>query len=77
MACKRSGVRIPIAPPQVERRPNPAGPLKTNGLAGVVAAVSPRLAWAFGAYTGTGLFPEPQALIRHWNGTSWKRIPSP
>jgi hypothetical protein len=56
--------------------PNPAGPLKDNALAGI-AAVSHRLAWAFGSYTGNGLFPERQALILRWNGQAWKKMPMP
>lgn len=45
-----------------------------------VAAVSPTDAWAVG-YSGVGIasggiFP-PRALIEHWDGTSWQRVPSP
>ena len=38
-----------------------------------VAATSASNAWAVG-FTGSSLSPEP--LIAHWNGTSWKQVPS-
>ncbi len=44
-----------------------------------VAATSPRNAWAVGNYyngregSGEGY----RTLILHWNGTAWKRVPSP
>jgi hypothetical protein len=52
--------------------PQPAGGL--NG----VAATSPANAWAVG-WTGTG--PDfggtSRALIEHWDGNAWTRVPSP
>jgi hypothetical protein len=39
-----------------------------------VAATSANNAWAVGS-TGSDLSPKP--LIAHWNGTSWKQVPSP
>jgi hypothetical protein len=46
--------------------------LSPSGLSGVAAAGQGD-AWAVGDW---GLFPDI-TLIEHWNGTSWKRIPSP
>jgi hypothetical protein len=43
-----------------------------GGLA-AVAATSATNAWAVGS-TGSSLSPKP--LIAHWNGTSWKQVPS-
>jgi hypothetical protein len=45
-----------------------------NFLSGV-AAVSANNAWAVGYSFNSGGIP--QTLIEHWNGTSWKVIPSP
>jgi hypothetical protein len=39
-----------------------------------VAATTARDAWAVGS---TGSVPQSESLIVHWNGTSWKRVPSP
>src|ERR1700761_834204 len=39
-----------------------------------VAAVSAKSAWAVGS---TGNFGGGKTLILHWNGTGWKRVPSP
>jgi hypothetical protein len=50
-------------------------PLSAGALLAGVAAVSARDAWAVG-FTA----PQPDtanALILHWNGTSWRRVPSP
>ena len=42
-----------------------------------VAAASPDNAWVVG-YTGPGNgIAGQQTLIEHWNGTTWKRVPSP
>jgi hypothetical protein len=43
-----------------------------------VAAISARAAWAVGC-TGSCFGPgaRPSSLILHWNGTAWKRVPSP
>jgi hypothetical protein len=41
-----------------------------------VAIVSASNAWAVGAYEG-GPPGEDTALIEHWNGAAWKRVPSP
>ncbi len=53
--------------------PNPGGPARLNVLHGV-AATSKANAWAVGYYyNGTA----DRTLIVHWNGTTWKRVPSP
>src|SRR5215470_2261385 len=39
-----------------------------------VAAVSPTSAWAVGGYSNGA---EQKTLIEHWNGRSWKQVPSP
>jgi hypothetical protein len=58
------------------RVPSPT-PRPAGGFTGVAAA-SPRNAWAVG-WTGTG--PDfggtSRALIEHWNGKAWTRVPSP
>jgi hypothetical protein len=43
-----------------------------------VAATSPANAWAVGSYD-TGIYPNDteKALIEHWDGTAWTRVPSP
>ena len=41
-----------------------------------VAIVSARNAWAVGSYE-SGPPGEDTALIEHWNGAAWKRVPSP
>jgi len=48
-----------------------------NSLLNGVAAVSPRNVWAVGAYSAAPHRYNDRTLILHWNGTSWKRIPSP
>jgi hypothetical protein len=46
-----------------------------NGTLTGVAATSATNAWAVGNYTNrTGV---NQTLILHWNGTAWKKVPSP
>jgi hypothetical protein len=40
-----------------------------------VAAISATDAWAVGAYINANHVV--QTLIEHWNGTAWKRVPSP
>ena len=55
-------------------RTGPAGPaasLSTSGSLSGVAATSAGNAWAVGA-TSTG-----KTLIVRWNGSAWKRVPSP
>jgi hypothetical protein len=53
--------------------PNPGGSSRLNGLAGV-AATSKSNAWAVGDYgNGTAI----QTMILHWNGSAWKKVPSP
>jgi hypothetical protein len=45
-----------------------------------VAATSPRNAWAVGSIgPGPGINPGrgTKTLIEHWNGKTWKRVPSP
>jgi len=52
--------------------PSPGG--THGGFLNAVAAVSSSNAWAVGAY-GNG--SEQKTLIEHWNGRSWKQVPSP
>ncbi len=53
--------------------PNPAGAARDNTLFSVTA-ISARNAWAVG-YLDNGT--TWRTLIEHWNGTTWKRVPSP
>jgi hypothetical protein len=53
--------------------PNPGGPAGPNVLDGV-AALSASSAWAVGEYFNGA---SNQTLIVHWNGTRWRRVPSP
>jgi hypothetical protein len=52
--------------------PSPA----TGGTLLAVTAASARSAWAAGESGGTPGKPS-QALIEHWDGTSWRQVPSP
>jgi hypothetical protein len=54
--------------------PSPSPSATLNELLGV-AATSARNAWAVGLYANS--HNSLQTLIEHWNGTSWKRVPSP
>jgi hypothetical protein len=54
--------------------PDPAGPGQDDELF-AVAATSARNAWAVGRYTDAQ--HASQTLILRWNGTAWKRVPSP
>ena len=52
---------------------NPGGPNQPNVLL-AAAATSARNAWAVGYYSkGIGF----ATLIEHWNGTTWRQVPSP
>jgi len=53
--------------------PSPGGTANPDRLAGV-AATSASNAWAVGSYTTGGGF---RTLTLHWNGTTWKQVPSP
>ena len=53
--------------------PNQGGAAAANSLNGV-AATSPTNAWAVGR-SATGLVH--MALILHWDGTKWARVPAP
>jgi hypothetical protein len=54
--------------------PSPNGGSSDNDLLSVTAT-SAKNAWAVGYFTTShDLF---QTLVEHWNGTTWKRIPSP
>src|SRR5215472_4866394 len=53
--------------------PTPSGATFTFLTA--VTAVSATDAWAAGYYQNNGAPPVP--LILHWNGTAWKKVPSP
>ncbi|MGH3394840.1 MAG: hypothetical protein ACRDPO_09140, partial [Streptosporangiaceae bacterium] len=57
--------------------PNPGGSTNNglNVLSGVAVA-SPRDAWAVG-YFERGNGDDPRAMILHWNGRRWSRVPSP
>jgi hypothetical protein len=55
---------------QLARIPNPG----TGALLNAVAATSHKDAWAVG-YFNDGV--TNSTLILHWNGTMWKRAPSP
>src|SRR6266849_5141028 len=52
--------------------PSPGG--THGGFLNAVAAVSSSNAWAVGAYSNGS---EQKTLIEHWNGRSWKQVPSP
>lgn len=54
--------------------PSPSPGVTGSALSGV-AATSAKNAWAVGYYTDAGSFG--QTLIEHWDGTKWKRVPSP
>jgi hypothetical protein len=54
------------------RVPSPA-PGTGSSLSGV-AIVSPTNAWAVGTYV-TSIDPFGMALVLHWNGVAWKRVP--
>lgn len=54
---------------------SPNGKQRYNSLASV-AAVSPTDIWAVG-YGGLNFDIEPQALIEHWDGTTWNMVSSP
>ena len=54
--------------------PNPSAGTEPNALTGVAVASSAD-AWAVGGYS-TGS-PDTEALILHWNGTSWRQETSP
>lgn len=42
-----------------------------------VAATSAASAWAVGQSCATNACPEGRQLIEHWDGTAWRRMPSP
>jgi len=52
--------------------PSPGG--THGGFLEAVAAVSPSSAWAVGGYSNGS---EQKTLIEHFNGRSWKQVPSP
>jgi len=54
--------------------PNPAGATSYNELAGV-AATSASNAWAVGFYLTSG--GAERTLVVHWDGKTWKQVPSP
>jgi hypothetical protein len=54
--------------------PDPGGPGQDDELF-AVAATSARNAWAVGRYTDAQ--HASQTLILRWNGTAWRRVPSP
>lgn len=54
--------------------PDPGGAAHDNFLS-AVAVTSARNAWAVGKYVNS--HDAIQTLIEHWNGTTWRRVPSP
>ncbi len=52
--------------------PNPGGTVNSNGLNGI-SAISAASTWAVGTH-GLGV---EQTLVLHWNGKTWKQVPSP
>ena len=53
-------------------------PSRTGGILSGVAATSARSAWAVGGTErGVGSGTRIRTLILRWNGTTWKRVPSP
>jgi len=71
------------ATPMVAVVPSPnatAGtpPVATGNQLVAVAAASPTSVWAVGSYnSGTAAAPLDQALVEHFDGTSWTVVPSP
>lgn len=53
--------------------PNPGGSAQPNGLSDITA-ISAGDMWAVGSYFDGTL---DRTLILHWNGRSWRRVPSP
>jgi hypothetical protein len=47
----------------------------SNGALSGIAAVSPSLAWAVGAYTNAQ--QGQSTLLARWDGSAWTRVPSP
>jgi hypothetical protein len=58
------------------RSPNPGGLAGNNYLWGV-AAISSARAWAVGTHCTYSTCAVEETLILRWNGTTWKRVPSP
>ena len=56
------------------RVPSPA--TASGGMLNTVAVTSARGAWAAGQ-TGSLFSSKPTTLIERWNGTAWRRVPSP
>lgn len=54
----------------------PPSPGSSSNHLNGVTVVSPCDAWAVGSYTSSGSSRE-QNLVEHWNGASWKVVPSP
>ncbi len=42
-----------------------------------LAVLSPQNIWAVGSWSSAYNGPQAQALIEHWNGTSWSTVASP
>ena len=51
-----------------------SSPGSAGGSLNGVAVLSPRQAWAVGAYATSAA---SQTLIEHWNGSAWAQVPSP
>ncbi len=54
----------------------PPSPGSSSNHLNGVTVISPCDAWAVGSYTSSGSSRE-QNLVEHWNGASWKVVPSP
>jgi hypothetical protein len=78
LAGAAAGVAAGVAPvtPAAARASftGPAASFTISGQLSGVAATSARSAWAVG-FSGSNL--SPRTLIVRWNGTAWKRLPSP
>jgi hypothetical protein len=66
-----SGITPATAATAKTRPPDPAASFTINGNFSGVAATSVGNAWAVGSDD------KGKTLIVHWNGTAWKRVPSP
>ncbi len=67
---------VPAAPPAQARPVVPSASFSARGFLDSVAATSARNAWAVGQ-AGPAFSSKPRTLIARWDGTAWKRVPSP
>jgi hypothetical protein len=67
----------PVAPAAAQAQPGvSAASFSARGTFFSVAATSARNAWAVGQ-VGPAFSSKPRTLIARWDGTAWKRVPSP